>query len=87
VRKSIRLLLQCKKCQGPGHLARNCPATTPTCGKCSGNHETQGCKSYYRSCANCKTKGHGASDRVCPAAIRRQEDYNANILENTMPFF
>ncbi|KAH8823376.1 hypothetical protein DL96DRAFT_1469107 [Flagelloscypha sp. PMI_526] len=87
VRKSTRIPLQCNKCQGPGHMVRNCQATKPTCGNCSNDHDTKECRAYHRFCANCKTRGHGANDCMCPLAVKRQEDYDANVLENIMPFF
>ena len=57
--------LHCSKCMRFGHQIRDCKATSPVCGICSGEHTTASCAGYFaagrpkhkvaRCCANCKS--------------------------------
>ncbi|GBO16703.1 hypothetical protein AVEN_209461-1 [Araneus ventricosus] len=38
-------LKRCTKCQGCGHLSKDCNDVRPTCGSCAGRHETRRCRS------------------------------------------
>lgn len=59
-------IVQCYKCQGYNHIARNCHRN-PKCLKCSGDHLVSNCivrnESQYK-CANCN-QNHIASDSSC----------------------
>lgn len=64
---------RCMKCQSFGHIARECKSEKDICGRCKENHRTSDCtatnEDFY--CANCKRQGHIASDRNCPALMRK----------------
>ena len=70
---------RCNKCQMFGHFMANCPALEPSCGKCSGNHQTNECISEDRDCINCKrnnmerTTPHSAFYHKCPALLKFQD--------------
>jgi hypothetical protein len=55
-------LVQCFKCCGYGHIAKNCRLSA-SCGHCAQIHETQECQAKDKSqCTNC-TRG-GKKDRA-----------------------
>ena len=66
------------KCQIFGHIARNCWAAKPVCGKCtSTNHETGKCnvsEDKYK-CHHCKGN-HRTGDRNCQVIIDKWEQLN-----------
>ena len=70
---------RCNKCQMFGHYMASCPAVEPSCGKCSGNHQTNDCTSEARDCINCKrnnierTTPHSAFYHKCPAMHKYQD--------------
>ncbi|KAH7201093.1 hypothetical protein BKA60DRAFT_657985 [Fusarium oxysporum] len=45
--------LFCFKCWKASHFKEDCTASVMLCGRCSGNHDTRGCKAPSR-CCNCK---------------------------------
>ena len=57
----------CQHCWQSGHDTRRCHFRTPTCGRCSGSHPTDGCERPMK-CPNCgpEGRGHRAWDRNCP---------------------
>ena len=70
-------VLQCFKCLGYKHYAKDCKAKSSVCSKCGENHSYKDCKSQTTRCVNCvnkntmnKTKNidtnHTALDRECP---------------------
>jgi hypothetical protein len=76
---------RCMKCQGIGvnHNAAACKSIHDVCARCAEMHRTDECLvSDFADfkCANCKTKGHGAADRDCPAFKEK-----ARILHARMP--
>ena len=48
---------RCNFCQGLNHWKDDCKQDIPSCGKCSGQHETNACNSESRKCINCVTSG------------------------------
>lgn len=56
---------QCGKCLQFDHPATQCKGPT-TCGRCSGNHQTQKCNEKEMLCFNCKGKHHAFSFQ-CPS--------------------
>lgn len=82
-------VLQCFRCSGFGHLARDCESR-PACAHCAGEHEQKDCRAKDKSpvCANCirvgggrgKEVSHEAWDvRSCPILRRRVADKISNI--------
>ena len=74
---------RCNNCQHYGHFAKDCPTPDePICGKCSGDHRTDGCNSHETKCINCVRKNcndtnHAAYDHRCPTL----KDYEKNFAE------
>lgn len=72
---------QCYHCWKYYHYAQNCPNknNNPTCGKCSGSHETKSCRSQHEKCANCSTSNktlpndHYAFSYNCPTYLREKQ--------------
>ena len=62
---------QCFYCQQYGHSREDCPASTPACAHCAGNHEIADCTIKNQSgvrtsrCAVCRG-GHRSFDKTCP---------------------
>ncbi|XP_023210487.1 uncharacterized protein LOC111613374 [Centruroides sculpturatus] len=66
-------ILQCFKCCGYNHSARDCPNAHYTCSHCSGDHTYNECPNYEQEplCCNCEHEGvhnviHNARDSQCP---------------------
>ncbi|KAH9950180.1 hypothetical protein B0H21DRAFT_656965, partial [Amylocystis lapponica] len=78
-RKLLQEPLRCLKCQklGVAHLASECKQIHDTCGTCgSVSHTTSTCDVTDRAkhwCANCRTGGHAAWDRACPAFLAARD--------------
>ena len=82
---------RCNKCQKYNHYAAECKATSPVCGHCAGDHQSNECKVDSRDlipcCSNCKnSKGvdsskhtHKAFDRSCPSYMIEQKKLMGNI--------
>ena len=77
--------LQCRNCQGLGHIAFDCPKSEPTCLQCSGNHRVRDCDKLDKAtnkysethCANCGTSDHNSCSRKCTKImdhIKEKED-------------
>ena len=70
---------RCNNCQHFGHFAKGCPTPDePFCGKCSGNHRTDGCTNDDRKCINCVRKNetdvnHSVFYHGCPTTVRHLE--------------
>ncbi len=62
-------VIQCFKCQGFGHIGRNC-TKDQCCLRCSGKHHVSECKITETRCANCGGD-HPAVAQKCP--IRQAE--------------
>jgi hypothetical protein len=88
VRKDKKEPIRCAKCQGYGHIARGCSATTDTCGTCGEQHRTTQCSAYRTTrCVNCRSLTHTSWSRRCPEFIRRCELLDERYPENRMPYF
>lgn len=77
MRRNVRIIPQCKRCQGFNHTQMYCQKE-PRCVKCAGNHLSQDCgvnKQSSPTCANCKGK-HPANYRGCEVAkeLQRRRD-------------
>ena len=72
---------RCNNCQHYGHFAKECPTPEePVCGKCGGNHRTDGCNSGESKCINCLRKNcndanHAAYDHICPTLKAYEKDF------------
>ena len=89
-----RQIRRCFNCQKFGHLAAKCTTPrTPSCGKCSGDHNTKECTSINRGCINCKRENldhssHSAFYHKCPVLVRfdeQQQQNKSNGLNSTLP--
>ncbi|KAF8154925.1 hypothetical protein B0H34DRAFT_660643 [Crassisporium funariophilum] len=79
--------IRCLKCQGWNHFARECNEKEDTCGTCAvTGHRTNECSNSFIGCVSCKTDDHTSYDRQCPTLLRKQEEKDRNIPENSMPF-
>ena len=47
------VIVPCSKCQSPGHRDRTCDTPSPTCGNCSGIHDTRSCNNEHLRCSYC----------------------------------
>ena len=73
-------VMQCYRCQEPGHLAKDCKNEHPTCYYCSKNHRSKDCtlkkSEANQCCSNClkssnpniakDAKTHTAASQACP---------------------
>lgn len=88
IRKDKKEPIRCAKCQKYNHIAKNCHATTDTCGICADSHRTSDCNSYRTTkCINCRSQQHDSRSRQCPEFIKRCKDIDEKYPENRMPFF
>lgn len=91
VEKLIKEVKRCNNCMklDVNHIARNCPSPHPTCGKCSGDHNTDecACDADLFKCPNCRQEGHTAFDRCCPAYIELNAKLNDHTPDNDYIFF
>lgn len=81
-------ILQCFKCQGFNHLAKNCEHQE-TCSICADSHNYKQCNSKEVKCTNCsKAKiklnidvdiNHSALDKKCPCYLRLMKIKNQRI--------
>lgn len=82
--------IQCRRCQGLGHISKNC-GSQYNCVKCDQKHAPGECQrsksdSSDPYCINCRSNGHPANWRGCPvfkkyAAKRRERIQNAINIE------
>lgn len=72
--KEFLEVTRCFNCQGYGHTAKACSVQSPTCGQCSGAHDTRKCTSTTNQCTNCEKIGapsrHRAASLGCEAHRR-----------------
>ena len=77
-------LVQCFKCCGYGHIAKNCRLSA-SCGHCAQDHETRGCpKKDLSFCICCirakRTKTtHKAWAETCPTRIDTREELHSKL--------
>ena len=61
---------QCYKCQGFGHMSKDCKAIWQTCAKCGGEHKLSECTTVHEWCTNCdragNTNNHRTYSSKCP---------------------
>jgi len=85
---------RCFKCHAINarHIAANCKEITDICDTCGGAHLSRECslkdelpEKHY--CVNCKTYGHAARDRLCPAYIKCTDELNTRMPENLYKYF
>ena len=88
-RKDKKDPLHCVRCQGWGHLARDCKAAHDTCAQCAHSHRTDECSpsNRKRHCVNCNADGHGSNDPKCPVFLIKCAELDAKHPENSMPYF
>jgi hypothetical protein len=91
-RKLLHEPRRCLKCQeiGATHIAATCKQTHDTCGSCGDQHRTSDCSitdPANHNCVNCKTKGHAAWDRHCPAFVHYSNQFDARHPENGYRYF
>ena len=87
VERTKRDPLQCLKCQGWNHLAKDCPEEKDTCGNCAGPHRTNSCLTNEKKCVSCKIEGHGSWSRTCPTFVRKFDEYNNRNPDNLLQYF
>ena len=74
---------RCNKCQKYNHYHSDCKAKDPTCGHCSGKHDSNSCTlkdapSFQAKCSNCshrnmESQSHSTFDLTCSSYIAEQE--------------
>ena len=89
VRKCKKEPIQCLKCQGWNHIARECRNNHDTCGTCgSKTHKTHNCDNKTsQQCVPCAGKGHPSWSRMCPTFLRKCDKFDHTHPENALPFF
>jgi hypothetical protein len=80
--------IRCFRCQGWGHIGRDCAEEKETCRTCGEQtHETKDCKNAdKRFCKPCNKDGHSSWDQQCPTFLQKCQVYDKRHPENTMPF-
>ncbi|KIJ44625.1 hypothetical protein M422DRAFT_84279, partial [Sphaerobolus stellatus SS14] len=91
-RKLLKEPSRCLKCHkiGTGHFASDCPEEEEKCGTCGANHRTRNCPvtdKQSRYCVNCKTKGHAAWDRGCPAFVAQYDKLASKVPDNQYKYY
>lgn len=76
--------LQCRKCNGFGHIAKYCRAASETCARCGAQHRTTECQAPNPKCSNCGSN-HAATSRQCPSFIEQQAKLRRTIEEYSAP--
>ncbi|KAF5544186.1 hypothetical protein FNAPI_9496 [Fusarium napiforme] len=67
--------LFCYRCWKTGHFKEDCTASVMLCGRCSGAHDTRGCKASPR-CCNCKGP-HTTWSPECKTVMSMEEHRNS----------
>src|ERR1700731_815746 len=90
-RKSIHEPKRCMKCQAftPFHFAVDCKWIHDVCPWCAGPHKVTECTAGpgQKSCHNCQSPGHAASDRNCPTFRRECQKIMERRPENRYRYF
>lgn len=73
-------ITRCYKCQGFGHLAKDCKNEKDCCSHCAGEHKYKDCEKKEEEicCSNCKKANqqdskHSVSDQNCPIFCRLRD--------------
>ena len=74
---------RCNRCQGYNHFQDKCERE-PKCGKCAGDHDTEGCTSVQVKCINCTINehtdtNHESSAPNCKSYIAAQKKLEQSI--------
>ncbi|KAF8419234.1 hypothetical protein L210DRAFT_3655331 [Boletus edulis BED1] len=87
--KEKREPLRCVRCQGWGHIARDCKAIHNACASCGHAHRTDSCtdSTGKHYCISCKSANHASNDPKCPTYLSKCAELDAKHPENSMPFF
>ena len=80
---------QCYKCQGFGHVLKDCKSVSPKCFRCAGDHFGRDCDKRakeYRKCSNCAEStnhliksgamSHNAASIECPVLLQHVNSKN-----------
>jgi hypothetical protein len=85
---------RCFKCHAINarHIAATCKEISDICDTCGGAHLSKECTLKDEDptrhfCTKCKTHGHGAHDRLCPAYLKQCTELNTWMTENLYKFF
>lgn len=80
--------IRCLKCQRFGHERRNCKASSPSCARCAGAHETDSCEAQRTNhkCMNC-LGSHPSFDRDCPKFEEMCRKTDSRCPENNLAFY
>ena len=77
VEKTRKEPLRCMKCQGWGHFANQCMASSNRCGNCAENHRKNQCPNPKAvRCISCGTEDHPSWNRACPVFRNRRHPEN-----------
>ena len=64
--KARQRVIQCYHCYKFGHVAKFCHQKNPTCPLCAQSHYQEDCDHTSRSCSNCASPNHYATNKTCP---------------------
>ena len=64
--KPRQRVIQCFHCYKFGHVAKFCHQKNPTCPLCAQSHYQEDCDHTSRSCSNCASPNHYATNKNCP---------------------
>ena len=80
--------MQCLKCQGYNHFAKECITKSNTCSHCGDQgHWTSNCTNTTKvRCISCNTDDHPSYFRECPTFLKKAADKNNITPENNLPF-
>lgn len=81
--------VRCLQCQQFGHIVAQCAKKTETCAICGmANHRSAECKADgHQYCVLCKADDHSSWSRECPTFIRKCDELDQQLPENTSHFF
>ena len=87
--KQLPRIIQCFKCQGFGHLAKECRKDKPVCATCGkSDHKLDDknkpiCESSTRFCVNCKGD-HSSAYSKCPKKIEKIDLFNKELVNKNI---
>jgi len=89
IRKCKKEPIQCLKCHGYNHMAKECVNNYDTCGTCgSKTHRMRECMNKLsEQCVPCGGADHPSWSRQCPTFLRKCEDFDRAHPENSIPYF